>query len=73
MQRAAICKVSRQPWERTSTCQTPTNSELPLIDLSTLASFLTAVLTPPFQALRATFALPSTVLGPVDRSHGFHW
>jgi hypothetical protein len=40
---------------------------------STLASFLTADLTPPFRALRDTLALPWAVLVPVDRSRGVHW
>jgi hypothetical protein len=30
-------------------------------------------LAPPLWAFRETRALPSVVLGPVDRSHGFQW
>ena len=41
------------------------------ISRSTLASFRNVARSPPFQALRVTFALPSVVFGPVDRSHGF--
>ena len=41
------------------------------IPCSTLASSRNAGRCPPFQALRETLALPSGVLGPVDRSDGF--
>jgi len=41
------------------------------IPCSTLASSRNAGRCPPLKALRHTLALPSLVLGPVDRSHGF--
>jgi hypothetical protein len=38
---------------------------------SSLATSRSICRAPPFQALRDTRALPASVLGPVDRSHGF--
>ena len=40
--------------------------------LSSFTAFRNISQYPPLQALRATTALPSGLLGPVDCCHGFH-
>jgi hypothetical protein len=37
------------------------------------SSLVARPLVPCFRAFRAETAFPAAVVGPVDRSHGFHW